>query len=113
MHKTTDARLRSPEAAKRLGVSGRTVYRLIFAGELAGRPDEDGIVYVSEMSVNQYLERHGFGHSPESPTGSSTGSTDMSRDEDARSITQDSRSRSSEARNDTEPNRPSETSEGS
>lgn len=61
MTRTTDARIRAPEAAKRLGIRGRDVYRLIFAGELDGGPDEDGIVYVTEVSVQAYLDRHGKG----------------------------------------------------
>ena len=59
MSDVTDAGLRSPEVARRLGISGSDVYRLIFAGELDGRPDADGIVYVSEASVEAYLETHG------------------------------------------------------
>ena len=58
MPDATDARLRSPEVARRLGIDGPDVYRLIFAGELDGRPDADGIVYVSEASV----EAHGVGN---------------------------------------------------
>lgn len=49
--------LRSTEVARRLGISGEEVYRLIFAGELDGRPDHEGIVRVSETSVEQYLAR--------------------------------------------------------
>ena len=48
-----------PKVARRLGIDGRDVYRLIFDGELDGRPDADGIVYVSEASVEAYLETHG------------------------------------------------------
>ena len=53
--------VRSPEAARRLGIDGADVYRLLFAGELDGGPGEDGLVYVSEASVIAYLERHGHG----------------------------------------------------
>lgn len=59
---TTDARLRSPEVANRLGISGRDVYRLIFSGDLDGRPDADGIVFVTETSVVAYLVAHGIGN---------------------------------------------------
>jgi hypothetical protein len=51
-------RLGSIEVASRLGISGEEVYRLIFAGELDGRPDADGIVHVSEASVEQYQQSH-------------------------------------------------------
>jgi len=62
MPDATDARLRSPEVARRLGIDGPDVYRLIFAGELDGQPDADGIVYVSEASVEAYLDAHGAGN---------------------------------------------------
>ena len=58
MSHATDARLRSPEVARRLGIGGDDVYRLIFDGELDGRPDRDGIVYVSEASVAAYASAH-------------------------------------------------------
>ncbi len=58
MSHTTDAGLRSPEVARRLGIGGDDVYRLIFDGALDGRPDRDGIVYVSEASVGAYLAAH-------------------------------------------------------
>jgi len=54
--------LRSPEVARRLGIDGADVYRLLFAGELEGGPGVDGLVYMSEASVEAYLERHGFGN---------------------------------------------------
>ena len=53
--------LRSPEVARRLGVDGADVYRLLFAGELEGAPGSDGLVYISEASVEAYLNRYGFG----------------------------------------------------
>lgn len=54
--------LRSPEVARRLGIDGADVYRLLFAGELEGGPGADGLVYMSEASVQAYLGRHGFGN---------------------------------------------------
>jgi len=54
--------LRSPEVARRLGIDGSDVYRLLFAGELEGGPGPDGLVYMSEASVEAYLERVGFGN---------------------------------------------------
>lgn len=109
MASPTDAKLRSPEAAKRLGISGRDVYRLIFAGELDGRPDADGIVFINEASVDAYLERHGFGN----VAGSSTGSAGTSSDEDTRRATPDARKRSAETPNDTDGNGPTPRSSGS
>jgi len=58
MSHVTDARLRSPEVARRLGIGGDDVYRLIFNGELDGLPDREGIVYVSEASVAAYASAH-------------------------------------------------------
>ena len=40
--------LRSPGVARRLGIDGADVYRLLFAGELDGGPGPDGLVYISE-----------------------------------------------------------------
>ena len=54
--------LRSTEVARRLGLDGADVYRLLFAGDLEGGPGSDGLVYFSEASVDAYLERHGFGN---------------------------------------------------
>lgn len=53
--------LRSPEVARRIGLEGDDVYRLLFAGALDGGPGRDGLVYFTEASVNAYLERHGYG----------------------------------------------------
>ena len=53
--------LRSPEVARRLGLDGDDVYRLLFAGEIDGGPGRDGLVYFSEASVAAYLERCGYG----------------------------------------------------
>jgi hypothetical protein len=57
-----DGGVRSPEAAKRLGLRGRDVYNLLFAGELDGGPGRDGMVYFDEASLDAYLERYGFGN---------------------------------------------------
>ena len=54
--------LRSPEVARRLGIDGADVYRLLFVGDLDGGPGRDGLVYFSEASVDAYLERFGFGN---------------------------------------------------
>jgi hypothetical protein len=56
--------VRSPEAARRLGIDGAEVYRLLFAGELVGGPARDGLVYFDEASLAAYVERYGFGHVP-------------------------------------------------
>jgi len=56
-----DEGIRSPEAAERLGIRGRDVYMMLFAGELDGGPDRDGLVYFDEASIDRYLERHGHG----------------------------------------------------
>ncbi|HKY16280.1 MAG TPA: hypothetical protein VJM33_15240 [Microthrixaceae bacterium] len=66
MSHVTDAGLRSPEVARRLGIRADDVYRLIFDGELDGRPDRDGIVYVSEASVSAYLAGHPVAEQSES-----------------------------------------------
>ena len=105
--------VRSPEAARRLGIDGADVYRMLFAGELDGGPAKDGMVYIDEVSIDAYLKRHGFGVVTDSSTGSSTGSIDTSPDEDALSTTDISRKRSSGAQNDTGGNGPSGTSEHS
>ena len=49
--------LTTPEVGRRLGITAGGVYRLIFAGDLDGRPDSEGKVRVSEASVVAYLER--------------------------------------------------------
>jgi excisionase family DNA binding protein len=53
----TSDRLSATEAARRLGVTPEDVYGLIFAGELEGRPGDDGVVRVDRRSVDAYLER--------------------------------------------------------
>lgn len=52
-----DKRITTPEAARRLELEPEDVYRLIFAGELAGDPDSDGVVRVSEQTVAEYATR--------------------------------------------------------
>lgn len=54
----TDAQITVPEAARRLGLPGEQVYRMIFRGELIGGPHEDGAVYVSAVSVEEYVAHH-------------------------------------------------------
>ena len=54
---TGDERLTTTEAARRLGVEPEDVYRLVFSGELEGRPDADGVVRISEGAVEEYLDR--------------------------------------------------------
>jgi hypothetical protein len=46
-----------PEAARRLGLPGDEVYRLIFRSVLVGRPANDGAVYVSIASITEYESR--------------------------------------------------------
>lgn len=54
---STDIKLTVPEAARRLGVDGGDVYRLIFRGVLQGGPSQDGAVYVTGKAVEEYLSR--------------------------------------------------------
>lgn len=53
----TDAKLTVPEAARRLGIPGGEVYRLVFRGELLGVPERDGAVYISEDAVEIYITK--------------------------------------------------------
>lgn len=52
-----DDRITTTEAARRLRATPADVYRLIFAGELPGKPDADGIVRIREQAVTDFLER--------------------------------------------------------
>ena len=61
MTKLMSTGLRSPEVARRLGLEGADVYRLLFDGALEGGPGRDGVVYFSEASVQAYLDTHGRG----------------------------------------------------
>lgn len=60
-----DARITVPEAARRLGLPGDDVYRLIFRGVLVGGPNNDGAVYVSVASLDEYLAKHRAGRATE------------------------------------------------
>ena len=113
MVKLASAGVRSTEAARRLGIDGADVYRMLFAGELEGGPGKDGIVYFDEASIDAYLERHGFGVVAEPSTGSSTGSSETSPDTGTRASTSKSRNRSSEAPSDTGEHGPAGSSSGS
>lgn len=62
----TDARITVPEAARRLGLPGDEVYRLIFRGDLLGGPHKDGAVYVSVASLQTYLAAHHKGQTERS-----------------------------------------------
>jgi hypothetical protein len=57
-----DAQITVPETARRLGLPGDDVYRLIFRGELVGGPAGDGAVYVSVTSLEEYLAQHRASH---------------------------------------------------
>jgi hypothetical protein len=46
-----------PEAARRLGLPGDDVYRLIFRGVLVGGPGKDGAVYVPAAALEEYLAK--------------------------------------------------------
>ena len=50
-------RLTVPEVARRLGLPGPEVYELIFAGELDGKPDAGGAVYVTEAALVNYEQK--------------------------------------------------------
>ena len=43
-----------PEAARRLRMPGGDVYRLLFDGVLNGGPSNDGAVYITVESIDQY-----------------------------------------------------------
>jgi len=52
MRLVTSKDLTTVEAAHELGVAPEEVYRLIFAGELAAEPDEDGMVRVAPEALH-------------------------------------------------------------
>ena len=113
MVKLASSGVRSTEAARRLGIDGADVYRMLFAGELAGGPGKDGIVYFDEASIDAYLERHGSGVVAVPSTGSSTGSSETSPDTGTRASTSKSPKRSPEAQSDTGEHGPAGSSSGS
>lgn len=101
-----DSGVRSPEAAKRLGIDGADAYRMLFDGELDGGPGRDGMVYFDEASIDRYLERHGFGVVAETSNGSSNGSNETEGDAEVQDGTPDPRNSSSAARRGTRRHRP-------
>ena len=61
----TVTRISVPEAARRLGIPGDDVYRLIFRGLLLGRPSSDGAVYVATASIDEYQATPASGQATE------------------------------------------------
>lgn len=53
-----DDALRVPEVARRLEMDGPDVYGLIVQGELAAGKGTDGLVYVRESALADYVRRH-------------------------------------------------------
>lgn len=53
-------RLTVPEVARLLEMPGPEVYRLIFAGEIAGGPDRDGGVYVTSEALAAFQRKTGL-----------------------------------------------------
>jgi hypothetical protein len=49
-----ESALRVPEVARRLGIDGAEVYRLISEGELAAGKGPDGLVYVTEAALADF-----------------------------------------------------------
>lgn len=101
--------IRSPEAAERLGIRGRDVYMMLFAGELDGGPGRDGLVYFGEASIDRYLESHGYGVVAET----SNGSNETAGDSGVRDDTSDPRNPSSTERRGTRRHRPGRGTSGS
>lgn len=54
---SVDDGVTTTEAARRLGIEPEDVYRLVFAGELEARPDDEGVVRISETAIADYIER--------------------------------------------------------
>jgi len=54
----TDQLFRIPEVARRLGIDGTEVYELIFQGELKAGKGQDGLVYVRESALAEYMRSH-------------------------------------------------------
>lgn len=53
----TDQALRVPEVARRLAMEGPDVYGLILSGELSAGKGTDGLVYVRESVLEEYLRQ--------------------------------------------------------
>ena len=51
---TVSEALRVPEVARRLGIAGVDVYRLVERGELAAGNGSDGLVYVTAEALEEY-----------------------------------------------------------
>jgi hypothetical protein len=49
--------LRVPEVARKLGLEGAEVYRLIERGELEAGKGQDGLVYVPEDALRRFEQR--------------------------------------------------------
>lgn len=101
-----DSGVRSPEAAKRLGIDGADAYRMLFDGELDGGPGRDGLVYFDEASIDRYLERHGYGVVAETSNGTSNGSNEIEGDGEVLGDTPTQRPPSSATRRSTRRHRP-------
>jgi hypothetical protein len=54
----SDEPLRVPEVARRLEMDGTDVYELILQGELKAGKGKDGLVYVRESALEDYLRGH-------------------------------------------------------
>ena len=57
MRVNDEKRLTTTEAARRLGLRPEEIYRLVFAGELEGQPDDDGVVRIDERVIAGYRRR--------------------------------------------------------
>jgi hypothetical protein len=53
-----DELLTTPQAGRILGIEPEDVYRLIFAGELDGKPDRTGQVKIAASEVERYRLAH-------------------------------------------------------
>jgi hypothetical protein len=53
-----DQLLTTPEAGRMLGIEPEDIYRLIFAGELDGKPDRTGQVKITASEVERYRSAH-------------------------------------------------------
>ena len=50
--------VRTPEAGRRLGVTTREVYDLIFSGQLDGKPNAEGLVVIAASEIERYCLAH-------------------------------------------------------